>query len=187
MSREASRTVSRRNLFRALLGRDIPAGHAQCAPESDRHAAGDAAYAAGDFPAAVAAYRASVRGDLSNPTARARLGCALYATGRHIQARVEFEHVLRLEGANLSLARMGLGSRRQIEDWIRQGRITVNGAVAQLGHQVSNLVPAARAQHGVHGGYLALEGRARPLDEAARGDEQLAGPLPGAQFAQCGD
>ena len=109
MSREASRTVSRRNLFRALLGRDIPAGHAQRAPESDRHAAGDAAYAAGDFPAAVAAYRASVRGDLSNPTARARLGCALYATGRHIQARVEFEHVLRLEGANLSLARMGLG------------------------------------------------------------------------------
>ena len=31
------------------------------------------------------------------------------------------------------LARVGLGSRRQIEDWIRQGRITVNGAPAQLG------------------------------------------------------
>ncbi len=35
------------------------------------------------------------------------------------------------------LARMGLGSRRQIEDWIRQGRITVNGAVVQLGSQVN--------------------------------------------------
>ena len=35
------------------------------------------------------------------------------------------------------LARMGLGSRRQIEDWIRQGRITVNGVPAQLGASVN--------------------------------------------------
>jgi 23S rRNA pseudouridine2605 synthase len=31
------------------------------------------------------------------------------------------------------LARVGQGSRRQIEDWVRQGRITINGAPAQLG------------------------------------------------------
>lgn len=31
------------------------------------------------------------------------------------------------------LARVGQGSRRQIEDWIRQGRITINGAPAQIG------------------------------------------------------
>lgn len=35
------------------------------------------------------------------------------------------------------LARIGLGSRRQIEDWIRQGRISVNGKPAQLGMQIS--------------------------------------------------
>ena len=35
------------------------------------------------------------------------------------------------------LARVGLGSRRQIEDWIRQGRITVHGVPAQLGVSVN--------------------------------------------------
>ena len=35
------------------------------------------------------------------------------------------------------LARAGLGSRRQIEDWIREGRIQVNGKPAQLGQKVS--------------------------------------------------
>jgi 23S rRNA pseudouridine2605 synthase len=34
------------------------------------------------------------------------------------------------------LARLGQGSRRQIEDWIRQGRITINGVPAQVGAQV---------------------------------------------------
>lgn len=31
------------------------------------------------------------------------------------------------------LARLGLGSRRDIEQWIREGRIAVNGEIAQLG------------------------------------------------------
>lgn len=35
------------------------------------------------------------------------------------------------------LARAGMGSRRQIEDWIREGRITINGRLARLGDQVS--------------------------------------------------
>lgn len=35
------------------------------------------------------------------------------------------------------LASKGLGSRRQIEEWIRQGRIAVGGTVATLGQQVS--------------------------------------------------
>src|SRR5690349_24918440 len=35
------------------------------------------------------------------------------------------------------LAQRGLGSRRAIEEWIRAGRLSVNGKVAELGVRVS--------------------------------------------------
>lgn len=35
-----------------------------------------------------------------------------------------------------ALAQIGLGSRREIEEWIRQGRITINGVPAELGVKV---------------------------------------------------
>jgi 23S rRNA pseudouridine2605 synthase len=37
------------------------------------------------------------------------------------------------------LARMGLGSRRDVETWISLGRVKVNGVVATLGHRVDSL------------------------------------------------
>ena len=46
------------------------------------------------------------------------------------------------------LAAAGLGSRRSIEDWIRAGRITVNGRTAVLGDRV------------LAGDDVALDGRA---------------------------
>lgn len=53
------------------------------------------------------------------------------------------------------LANAGLGSRRQIEEWIREGRLKINDKVAQLGDRVGhndrirlngNLLPASRLQ-----------------------------------------
>ena len=51
------------------------------------------------------------------------------------------------------LARVGVGSRRQIEGWIAEGRITVNGQPATIGLRVG---PEAR---------IAIDGRAVPLTE----------------------
>ena len=53
------------------------------------------------------------------------------------------------------LARLGLGSRRQVEAWIEAGRLTINGRVARLGDRVA---PGDRLQ---------LDGRTVRL-EAAR-------------------
>ena len=36
------------------------------------------------------------------------------------------------------LAQHGLGSRRQVEDWIREGRVLVNGRAAEIGQQVQS-------------------------------------------------
>ena len=114
MTTDTPRNIPRRHLFRALLGREIPTeSPPNAAPAAGQaaspHAAGDAAYAAADYPAAMAAYRESVRGDLSNPVVRNRLGHCLYELAHFIQARVEFEHVLRVTDGKDVFARLGLG------------------------------------------------------------------------------
>ena len=56
------------------------------------------------------------------------------------------------------LARVGGGSRREIENWIRQGRVSINGSAAVLGSTVDDsdsiridqqLVRTRRAQRAV--------------------------------------
>ena len=47
------------------------------------------------------------------------------------------EQVLVEERLQKALASAGLGSRREMETWISEGRVQVNGETAQLGSKVS--------------------------------------------------
>src|SRR6516162_3557797 len=65
------------------------------------------------------------------------------------------------------LARAGLASRREVEEWIRAGRLTINGAVATLGARVSP------------GDQLRLDGRVVHAREAAQARVFLCHRSPG--------
>lgn len=64
-------------------------------------------------------------------------------------------HVAHGEKLQKVLARMGLASRRDIEQWISEGRVKVNGAVASLGQRVDRLDA------------IAVDGRLIKREEAA--------------------
>jgi 23S rRNA pseudouridine2605 synthase len=74
-----------------------------------------------------------------------------------------------VEGERLQkvLARLGVASRREAEEWIRAGRITVNGVVAVLGARVG------RSDH------LRLDGRLIHRHEIAAGQVYLCHRSPG--------
>jgi 23S rRNA pseudouridine2605 synthase len=59
------------------------------------------------------------------------------------------------------LADLGLGSRRAVEDWIRAGRLTVNGKTAQLGDRAAP------------GDDVRLDGRRLEFPRVDSGDRQL--------------
>ena len=48
------------------------------------------------------------------------------------------------------LARAGVGSRRQIESWIKEGRIKINGKPAALGDHISSKDGLSAAARGIY-------------------------------------
>jgi len=65
------------------------------------------------------------------------------------------------------LAQRGLGSRRAVEEWIRAGRLSVNGRVAELGQKVS------------HADDIRLDGRAIKTRATAGGQVFIFNRSPG--------
>jgi 23S rRNA pseudouridine2605 synthase len=118
-----------------------------------------------------------------NDGARSRDDTRSRATGPHSRGRVRSGGGARSQGDTRStgptaahpdgerlqkvLARLGVASRREAEEWIRAGRLTVNGDVAVLGTRVG------RSDH------LRLDGRLIHRHEIAAGQVYLCHRSPG--------
>jgi 23S rRNA pseudouridine2605 synthase len=78
------------------------------------------------------------RGPLRSPVRKtgAKGPAARPSTGAVRRAPRELEQAATSQKLHKVLAQSGLGSRRTMEEWIREGKITVNGTVAAVGARV---------------------------------------------------
>lgn len=134
MSEKKKAPLSRRDFLfgglRKLRGDDRPEAPALAAatqgvaPDAARQAKeafvrGNQSYAGAEYAAAIPEYRECVRLFPAHLEARKRLGYCLYRTGQFVQARTEFERVIREAKADnfsalylgLTFARMGRGEK----------------------------------------------------------------------------
>ncbi len=127
---EDKKAISRRDLlFGALrkLRRDDKFEEDEPAPKAtggqDFFSKANEAFAKRDYSAAMDLYRQQVKASPDHSEARRRLGYCLYRLGQYIQAKVEFERILRGGVDNfsslylgLTLARMNMADKA-IEAW----------------------------------------------------------------------
>lgn len=114
---EDKKAFSRRDLLFGALKKlrrddafeDEPAPRRAAATGGPDHfAQGNAALAARDYAKAMDNYRLLVKQSPDHAEARRRLGYCLYRMGQYIQARVEFERLLRGTKDNFSSLYLGL-------------------------------------------------------------------------------
>lgn len=113
MSKESKTPVmDRRAMFKTLVGRapkvPEPVIPDEPAEPDPLFVSGSQALREGDAEKAVADLRPYVRAHQRHLEARRRLGLALYQLGRYVQARVEFETVLKRDKSD-PLCRASLG------------------------------------------------------------------------------
>lgn len=132
--------TNKRTPFRSPQGRDADA------PAAGRGRQRQAAPAEGDAQPAAPRRRQGVA-----PTGRANRG----AIGRNGKPLVEAKP----ERLQKVLAQAGVGSRREMEEWIAAGKVSVNGEVATIGQSV---VPTDKVKIGGRLINIRFTGSARP-------------------------
>lgn len=111
---------------------DIPRRDAQRLMREKRHSPAAAPAPEGNAPDAETS---TLPRSPARP-ATARLPGARRGEGRATASRRHDENAVEPQRLHKLLAAIGVGSRREIEEWIFEGRITVNNEVAEVGQKV---------------------------------------------------